>query len=441
MSRLWPDSLAARFTLVLAAALIVANAVAFLVLGFERNRELRDLRRNSQIERLVTLVPALNALAPDLRQDVVRASSARRLRLRLANRPLIDASGPQTARIANLISEIGETIALPQGKDILMQIRELGGERNGRRRTVVEIAIPLMDGTWLNARQTNASPRPFFYVQGVWTSLIFSFLGVLAVGLLFIRRLTKPLRDLTEAALRVGKGDRSQPLAESGAAEFKKTAHAFNTMQANIDRFNAERMRTVAAVGHDLRTPITSLRLRTEMIADDDLRTPMIKTLDDMTVMADELLNWGRAEGAGEPLQNVDLTELLESICEPTDIKFARARPIIVSGRPVALRRALTNIIDNASRYGKRGVAQVIETGGKAIISVEDEGPGIAPEQLATIFDPFVRGEASRSRASGGAGLGLSIAKTIIESHLGSITIANRSDEKGAAVTVELPIA
>ena len=450
MMRFLPNSLAARFTLVLAIALIVANAIAFFVLNFERDRELRDARRNSQIERLVTLVPALNALDQQLREDVVRASSGRRLRLRLANHPLIDASSFNDSDTKTLIEDIGQALDLPLGKDILVQTRDLSADERSRdsnrrhgqpQRTVVEIAIPLMDGTWLKARQMNFVPRQFRFARGAWLSLAFSFFGVLAVGLLFIRRLTKPLRDLTAAALRVGQGDQSKPLAESGAVEFRNTAHAFNTMQADIGRFNAERARTVAALGHDLRTPITSLRLRVEMVEDEGLREPMIQTLDDMKVMADELLHWGKSEEPLEPLRTLDLSKLLENICEPTGIKFLQSPSITISGRPVALRRAFTNIIENASRYADRGSAIVRLESDKAVVRIEDDGPGILKSQLDTIFDPFTRGETSRSKASGGTGLGLSIAKKIVESHDGTISIKNRSDGNGVIVSVVLPIA
>lgn len=443
MMRFMPDSLAARFTLLLAIALVVANAIAFLVLNLERDRELRDVRRNSQIERLTTLVPALNTLDPQLREDVVRAASGRRLRLRLADRPLVDTSTLNDSDIQTLIEDMGQALDLPSGQSIRVHMRDVeAGERghNGnRQRTVTEVAIPLMDGTWLNARQTNFAPRRFRFGRGALLSLAFSFFGVLAVGLLFIRRLTKPLRNLTEAAVRVGQGDQSKSLAESGAVEFRDTARAFNTMQADIGRFNAERARTVSAVGHDLRTPITSLRLRAEMVEDEDLREPMIETLDDMKVMADELLHWGKSEKPSEPVEKVDLSELLESICETTDIDFLPSPSIIISGRPVALRRAFTNIMENASRYAGSGVAIVQLENDKVVVTIKDNGPGIPESQLGTILDPFTRGETSRSKSSGGVGLGLSIAKAIVESHDGTVSINNRSDQNGIVVRVVLP--
>lgn len=449
MARLLPNSLAARFTILLAVALIVANAVAFFILSLERNRELRDFRRNSQIEQLVILVPALNALDPKLRQDVVRASSGRRLRLRLAERPLVDAGSLNGISSEKLAEQMGQSLDLPPGTEIRVQTSENQASenqsndrrrRNSRARSIVEIAIPLLDGTWLNARQTSFVPRPFIYTRGTWLPILFTLLGVLAVGLWFIRRLTKPLRELASAASRVGRGDRSKPLDESGAAEFKNTAHAFNIMQEDIDRFDVERARTIAAVGHDLRTPITSLRLRAEMVEDDELRQPMIRTLDDMKVMADELLHWGKSEKDVEPFQSVDLSELLSRLCEQTKVQFIPSAPLLVSGRPVALRRAFSNIIDNTSRYASSGTAKVESKDGKAVVTFEDSGPGISMNQLATIFDPFTRGDASRSKDSGGAGLGLSIAKAVIEVHNGTISLNNRAEANGTIVVVKLPV-
>ena len=142
-------------------------------------------------------------------------------------------------------------------------------------------------------------------------ALLLTFITVLAVGLWFIRRLTRPLRQLSSAANKAGRGDRTARITETGATEIKDAARAFNAMQVDIEAFESERARTIAAVGHDLRTPITSLRIRTEMVEESDLREPMIQTLDDMQVMADDLLAWGRVEAIKEETKEIDLSVML----------------------------------------------------------------------------------------------------------------------------------
>ncbi len=220
-------------------------------------------------------------------------------------------------------------------------------------------------------------------------------------------------------------------------ARCAQAAAAFNDMQARIARFDAERMRTLAAVGHDLRTPLTSLRIRAEMLDEPDA-APMIRTLEEMTVMADGLVAYARGTAEAEPVQDVDLAALLARLCEDRGAPLAVDAPAIVRGRPVALGRAIGNLVDNALRYG--GAARVLlsRAASEAVVTVEDNGPGIPEDRLAAVFEPFVRGEDSRSADIGGAGLGLSIARGIVAAHGGDVALENRA-EGGLRATVRLP--
>lgn len=450
-----PRTLAGQFTLLLALALIMANAAAFYVLNLDRGWELQTLRRNAQIERLIILIPALNALQPDLREGVVHAASGRRMRLSLDTNPLVQEQSSSEGE--EILSDIMEDrLDLPADASVRVMRLEDGaaqkiahhrGNHNTKRwfsrqlrhLTVIHISIPLSDGTWLNARQLNSFAGPRLPGRPILMTLILSFAAVLAVGLLFIRRLTKPLKALSSAAGRAGRGDRTAEIPEKGAAEIREAAHAFNTMQADISRFDAERARTVAAIGHDLRTPITSLRLRTEMVEDVTLRGPMIQTLDDMKVMAEELLYWGSSQGNSEPAQKLNLTELLHDVFNGSVVSFSGTQSVSINARPVALRRAFTNLAENTRRYAGKGSAKLSVKNGNAIVTLEDTGPGISPDRLKTLFQPFARGEASRSRDTGGHGLGLSIVKSVVVSHGGSIVLENRTDETGLMATVTLP--
>jgi len=438
LGRLLPDGLAGRFALVLAAALIAANLAALSLFAVQRASLDRAALIDRELERIVSLVPLIEAAPPEQQALMARRASTRMSRLSVDPAPAVrgDAGAGRTDALLRDLAT-----ALP-GRELRAAVSRHGAAHRGAR---VSIAIALQsggrpNGVWLNATSRGeAPPRPAFDVRVSLLVLALSLLFVLGVGLVFVRRLTRPLADLARAARAAGRGDRSARVAERGARELREAAAAFNDMQAQIARFDAERMRTMAALGHDLRTPITSLRIRAELL-DEAEAAPMIRTLEEMTVMAEGLVAFARGAGEPEDARPVDLAPLLRRLCEDRGAALTVERPAQVIARPVALGRALGNLVDNAIRYG--GEAQVTLTRGasEARILIADRGPGIAPERLGSVFEPFVRGEDSRSMDTGGTGLGLSIARAIVTSHGGTITLANR-EGGGLLATVGLPLA
>lgn len=440
LRRLLPDGLAGRFALLLGLALIAANLVALALFSVERARLDRAALIGREMERIVSMVPVIEAAEPDRRGAIAHQASTRLSRISVERRPVVteDPADPRAAALSRSLTE-----ALP-GRIVRADVM-LRGDRNGPRKgAAVAISIELQASgnespQWLNAVSRDGPPGPpgvdgkvFVIVLGL--SLVF----VLGVGLLFVRLLTRPLRDLARAARAAGHGDRTIRVAERGAREMREAAGAFNDMQARIARFEAERMRTLAAVGHDLRTPITSLRIRAELL-DADEAAPMIRTLEEMTVMAEGLVAYAKGAGDAEQTQTVDLGALLARLCEERGATFAPAARVHVCARPVTLGRALGNLIDNAIRYGGAARVRLVRQDDEAIIAVEDNGPGIAPEHLGMVFEPFVRGEESRSTETGGVGLGLSIARSIVTSHGGIVTLEN-SATGGLTATVRLPV-
>ena len=442
LARLVPDGLAARFTLLLACALIAANLVALVVLSFERERIGREARQDREIERIVGLVPALETVAPPVRRVIARESSTRAARVRIDREPLVGATRID-AGSRDLAVRLREVLG---ARTVHVGISDRGrdrGERGRRWQEIIVVSIELATpgaATWLNVTTRGGRARPRRDAgRGFLIILALSLAAVLGVGLWFARRLTLPLIGLADAARAAGRGDRTARVPEEGAREMREAAVAFNAMQGRITGFEAERMRTLAAVGHDLRTPITSLRIRAEML-DDDLRDPMVRTLDEMTVMADGLVSYARGTGEGEAVEVLGLAPLVERLCADRGAVFegeGGADPV-VAARPVALGRALGNLIDNAIRYG--GVARVTVgmAGADARVTVDDDGPGIPAERREAMFQPFVRGDDSRSLETGGSGLGLAIARAIVLAHSGTIELANRV-EGGLRVTVTLP--
>ncbi len=273
-------------------------------------------------------------------------------------------------------------------------------------------------------------------------------MGVTAVALvllvvLLVRRTTRPLADLAVAAERLGRGEDVQPVPLDGPLDVRQTTEAFNRMNERLRRFLDDRTRMLAAVSHDLRTPITSLRLRAEFIDDEDLKARMLETLDEMQRMAEATLAFAREDATHEATRDVDMAALVESVCVDLadlgrDVVFAGAGRTPVACRTVAIKRALRNIIENAVSYGVRARVSLDADEDEVRLVVDDDGPGIPEADFERVFEPFARLEDSRNADTGGIGLGLSIARTVAGSHGGDIDLANRADG-GLRVTLRLP--
>jgi signal transduction histidine kinase len=303
-----------------------------------------------------------------------------------------------------------------------------------------DVTVTLPDGDRVMYRALAPLPAPPLPPQ------IFVELAVLTVLLgvaMFVmaRTITRPLRDLANAADAVGRGATLPPLAEKGARELRRATRAFNTMQERLRRYLESRTRVVAAMSHDLRTTLTRLRLRAESIENDELRARFAADLDEMSQMVHGALGLFRGLNDDEPLDRVDVNVLLETL----QADFAElGASVTIDGRanapfcarPLALKRCLTNILHNAVSYGTRATA-LVSDGEELTIRIRDEGPGIPVEAQEQVFEPFFRLEPSRNRDTGGAGLGLSIARDIVQAHGGSISLRNL--DRGLEVVMVLP--
>lgn len=304
------------------------------------------------------------------------------------------------------------------------------------------------DGDWVQATIWPRLRRRWWWPVSFWlqASLVPIFI---AVGLA-ARGLLRPGRALVVAAGRVSRGERVEPLRIEGPREMREILQAFNQMQARIARFVDDRTRMLAAISHDFRTPITSLRLRAEMIDDAALREPMVRTLDEMRSMVDETLQFARDDAQREPTHDTSLNTLLDELIADRqalghDVRWADAPAASLSYRcrPVALKRAVGNLIDNAVRYGHEARVRLSlgERDQQLRIDIDDRGPGIAPGQLEAAFAPFARlrrdGAAS---GTGGAGLGLSIARSCAQAHGGDVTLRPLAGGRGLRARLTLPL-
>jgi len=314
------------------------------------------------------------------------------------------------------------------------------GMEPGGASFVVQVA--LRDGTRVTF-DSFLSPHDAGMPLRLAATLVILLGTVVALSALAVRWVTRPLSTLATAAEQLGEDINRPPLPVTGPAEVRRAAKAFNTMQGRLARFIGDRTRIVAAMSHDLKTPLTRLRLRTETLDDEALQAKFARDVDEMESMIAQTLDFMRDAASTEPAQPINVMALLESLQtdyqdagQAFEIKGRIARPL--AGRPRALRRCLSNLLDNAFRYGRRPSVEAEEGAREVTLRVLDEGPGIPQVELERAFDPFYRGEASRSRETGGTGLGLGIARNIARAHGGDVTLRNRAGG-GLEATLTLP--
>ncbi|MEQ6203446.1 ATP-binding protein [Sulfitobacter sp. HNIBRBA2951] len=446
LKKLYPAALAGRIVLLLVGTILAANLIALAVLGFQQQRFDRQASEDREIERIAALIPAMEAVDGQVRKIIARDASTRFARVLVEDTPLLTKTADDS-RAQYIASVLATTLERSDVRVALIERPVPAGAsdrqtlRKAKRVIAITMQLSARDGrgAWLNVVTSGAARRQGrFDAQPFFTVLALSLLCVLAVSVALTRQLTKPLGQLSVAAEAAGRGDRSARVPETGPREMRKAARAFNAMQQEISQFDAERVRMLAAVGHDLRTPMTSLRIRAEMVDDASQRDAMVRTLDEMAVMADGLVSFAKEGQDAEPPQPVVLAPMLAQLCEDRGVAFQCLNEAEVTGRRVGLGRAIGNLVDNAKRYGDDVAVTLTQDKRYAIIAVEDNGPGIPADRIDTMFQPFTRGDDSRSAETGGAGLGLSIARSIINAHGGRIRLEN-SPEGGLRATVSLP--
>ncbi len=309
-------------------------------------------------------------------------------------------------------------------------------------RTVIVSAQ--IDGRYFAVRSRIATGGNRLQGFLVWQTL--SLYLLLLVPIMVIAwRAAAPLRDLTRAARASPALRDATPLEEEGPSDVRDLIIAFNAYRGRIATMLSDKDRMLGAVGHDLRTPLASLRVRVEQVDDDALRDKMIASIEEMAAMLTDILALARSGAGTEGREPVALRGLVEELAADyrergKDVTVGAAVDAAVMARPLLLRRALRNLIDNAAAYGQRARLSVERAPGEVRIVVSDDGPGLTDEQIRTLIEPFARGEQSRNRATGGSGLGLSIARDIAEGEGGTLTLVNR-DGGGLDAVVMLPSA
>ena len=485
MLRLWPQSLFAQLTLTLLLVLTLAQLMSAAILFYERGQSLNEVLGLQSVERVSSIVRLFNKLTPSTRKQAISAFSTSNLRISLDIDPLPESS--QSAdRMHKALHNLFKNIT-DQTRQVRVQIlakqdsalstyyesikNELSihhshmDRKNGSsdmmhgssgmqqmmrdmmgRQTIIEhpflIQIELDDGIWISI--VHQLPEGFINLPyRILASLFMLIVIVSLLSLFVVHRITKPIDTLAVAADELGRDIQRPPLDEKGPHEVKRAAHAFNAMQSRLKQYIKNRSQLLAAISHDLKTPITRLRLRTELLKDTEIGKKFLDDLDDMQTMVDETLNYMRGEDNSEAIQKIDITALIESLALDLHdaghkINFTRGNQILFHGRPLALKRCLTNLLENAIYYGDSATVYVEELEKYLLIHIVDMGPGIPEEKLEQVFKPFFRLESSRNRPTGRVGLGLGIAREIARDNGGDIFLRNRQ-EGGLEAVLELP--
>ena len=306
----------------------------------------------------------------------------------------------------------------------------------------LHIQVALSDGAWLTVRQSSDGSVLPRLVRNFAAPAYFIVI-ILLISYQASRVLLKPLQQLSAAAERLGRERSITPIPEMKIPEYKTIANSFDDMQTRLKRFIDERTQMLAAISHDLNTPLTRLRLLAEDLGDLHQRAQVLKDIGEMEVMIQSALAFARDDSRQEPSVTVDIASLLISLCDTVSdggqaARYSGPDHASLPCRPVAMRRAIGNLIDNGCKYGEEVVVGLEARDDAVEIRIADRGPGIADQDREKAFAPFQRLESSRNRQTGGTGLGLPIARDIIRSHGGDITLQNRRDG-GLTVTVRLP--
>jgi signal transduction histidine kinase len=458
---LWPHSLRGQVIALLLLGLGVAQVLGFVISRMQHQHALQALRDEYVLARIASVVRLLADTPPTLHERIVHTASMRLLQLSLATEAVVDTRTTSQRntllrqRLAALIDTDKANIRLgiramemPDEPWHVQGRRARDGHLPGRpghtlrQSTVLAVAVRLADGHWLNAVSVPRPPDRFWQ----WPTLLSVGLTALVLSglmIFMVRRITRPLGQLAAAADRFGRGEAVPVLAEQGPLDIQETIRAFNRMRDRLERFVQDRTRMLAAISHDLRTPITALRVRAELIDDAETRGKILTTLDEMQRITEATLAFVREEAEQEDTRLIDLEALVESLCDDLsdtgkDVTFSGPGKTPYRCRVVSLKRAISNLVDNAVAYGQRARVTLVVEGEALHITIDDDGPGIAASDMERIFEPFVRLETSRSRDTGGVGLGMAIARSIVRRHGGDITLANRPDG-GLRVIVRLP--
>ncbi len=432
MRRFHPQSLAGQMALLFAAALLAAQLVSFGYILLQRHEFTRAQIDAPAITRFTSTAADVTQAANEFQELVLDDASRRGAHYELGD---VSSVGNGLSRREDTEERLKQSLenagvhvkGIRAATDPSPQISK---EARRRHFDVMLLSAQLPSAKWLNARLIIPAPPPLLTPEiAVGTLLVYIF--VLAAAIVIATRMARPLRDLTLAAEAFRGRNAPVRVRSRGPGDLRDAIDAFNAMNQRLVELLEEKDRTLGAIGHDLRTPLASLRIRLESLEPEDERDRMIATIEEMASTLEDILTLARAGRSREQFERLDVSALVRSTCEEYQ---QLGKPVIVSAdgphrleiQANLLRRAIRNLIDNALKYAGSAKVEVTKLEGSVIIAVLDEGPGLAQNELSRISGAFYRSEPSRNRETGGAGLGLAITEAVADVHQAKLTFANR---------------
>lgn len=435
LSALLPRRISSQIAALILVSLLAIHALVTATFILLRPAEPAD-PPGAAIDRLETIARLVDAAPPDARAGLLMTldDAYPQMSVSLSRSSPERTREPRDPKLESLRRRLGDGFAVA-----LDDAEPPGGEGRPPRELV---AVRLQDGAILTARMPLLPPPPIggpFMITLGSIAICIALLGWWAA-----RSLTLPLRTLASAAENFSPDSEIAPLPERGPKEIEAAARALNKMRERVKRLVDDRTRMLAAVGHDLRTPITRLRLRSEFIEDDGIRPQMLRDLDQMNAMVESVLMFLHNGHSPAAMTTIDLTSNLQTICDQFAdmqhaVSYVGPDHLFLRARPEALDRAVTNLVENAVRYGGGAVVRLTARPNGVEIAIEDNGPGIPEEQKDAMLQPFVRGDAARGmNEATGFGLGLAIARAVVEKHGGTLELINRKPT-GLTAKITLP--
>lgn len=441
-----PQSVRGQLILLLLGCLLAAQMLSISYFIHDKNRQLLDYRAFDAVERLLSTAKLLQTLPDADEETILRTPSEWGIQFTITD------AAPQVRDefqlSEDLVVFLKTKFGLSFGDGFILaaaEIRKLpeaavDADKFGRN-LVLLASIRLDDGRWLTARDVLRLPKTWAWqlIAAIFATISI----VVAVVWIIVAKITTPLRHLSNAAENLGRSETLQPISSSGPSELRKLTHAFNDMAARLTRLLNERGRMLAAIGHDLKSPITAMRLRIELLDDCDSKVRLGQCLDEIQELVDGALSLSRGSDTPEPEVVFQLEDLMNELVADLkttggDITLVNPHHFFIYGRRAALKRAVRNVVENALRYGHRARIFVRPAMGDVCVLIDDDGPGVPEADRVRIFNPFFRLEQSRSRDTGGSGIGLALAKSIIDAHQGKIRY-EEADSGGARAVIILP--
>jgi len=453
------NTLRIQLTVLIVAALIIAQLISLWLFADERNLAVRATLGFEAAGRAANMTRLIEEAPVELRASILRAANSPLIRFDASDVPTVARSnhtggGMFERRVRALLGDgftrdirvdlhdiDGTILPLPNLSPDMSQMH-MAMMRGELAAVEMRLSISLASGQWLNIGTRFERPPIQWPFYSMLTFTLTSALILVVVFWFLMTQLTGPLRRLVRAADKLGRGEGVTELPAVGPTEIRDLTATFNRMQERLTRFVADRTRLLAALGHDLRSPLTAMRVRAEMVDDTETRESLTASVEEMQTMVEATLTFARGLTGNEAVETVQVGAFLGALRSQMldGFELQQGAEFAARIRPNAFRRALRNVIENATRYG--GAAQVSYSAqaGDCVITVLDNGPGIPEIELERVFDPFYRLETSRSLETGGHGLGLSIARTIIRAHGGDIALVNRKNG-GLCATISIPLA